>query len=313
MVVPGNNENEPLVSFVVNCYNGEQYLDRCLQSILKQQYSNWELIFWNNASTDRSKEIFNSYEDNRFKYFESEKKVSLGQARAWAVEECQGEYIAFLDVDDEWLPEKTKIQVERMIEENSVLSYGGIIEFYELTNRTKKLLPKHITGDCFQQNLLQFEIQMPTIMIKRETLIEKNLNFDKNIYASEEYCLCMQLIINERVSVINKPIAIYAVRRNSLTNKHIARWAYERRYTLNKIIESNPKIVEKYTREFKESFFRANYYEAEYLKYINRKKDAIKIMQPSMFFSLKYFAIYVLLNMPDYFWNYFQTVKYKRL
>ena len=68
---------EPLVSFIVNCYNGELYLKRCLDSILTQTYQNWELIFWDNASTDHSKEIFTSYGDKRFKYFNSDVKVSF--------------------------------------------------------------------------------------------------------------------------------------------------------------------------------------------------------------------------------------------
>ena len=52
--------NKPLVSIVVNCYNGEEYLDQCLKSIFYQTYKNWELIFWDNASTDNSFKIFNS-------------------------------------------------------------------------------------------------------------------------------------------------------------------------------------------------------------------------------------------------------------
>ena len=82
---------------------------------LNQTYSNWELIFWDNASTDKSEEIFKSYKNPRFKYFRSKENVSLGQARNWAVNECKGEYIAFLDVDDEWFPEKTTIQVNAML------------------------------------------------------------------------------------------------------------------------------------------------------------------------------------------------------
>ena len=120
--------NIPLVSFVVNCYNGELYLKNCISSILEQTYTNWEIIFWDNASTDNSAEIFNTYKDSRFKYFKSEVNVTLGQARAWAVNQCNGEYIAFLDVDDEWLPSKTEIQVTEMLKDDFVLSYTSMIE-----------------------------------------------------------------------------------------------------------------------------------------------------------------------------------------
>ena len=60
-----------LVSIIVNCYNGEKYLKKTLESIQKQIYKNWELIFWDNKSTDNSKDIFQSFSDPRFKYYYS--------------------------------------------------------------------------------------------------------------------------------------------------------------------------------------------------------------------------------------------------
>ena len=88
--------DKPLVSIIVNCYNGEKYLDQCLKSIFSQTYKNWEVIFWDNNSNDNSCKIFNSYNDNRLKYYKSKVNVSLGQARAWAVEKCAGKFISFL-------------------------------------------------------------------------------------------------------------------------------------------------------------------------------------------------------------------------
>ena len=65
-----------LISIIVNCYNGEKYLKQALESIQKQNYTNWELIFWDNQSTDNSKAIFDSFNESRFKYFYSEKFTS---------------------------------------------------------------------------------------------------------------------------------------------------------------------------------------------------------------------------------------------
>ena len=59
----------PLVSVIMNCYNGEKYLTDSLNSLLSQNYRNWELIFWDNISTDNSKKIFEGYNDKRFKYY----------------------------------------------------------------------------------------------------------------------------------------------------------------------------------------------------------------------------------------------------
>ena len=60
---------KPLISIIMNCFNGEEFLSKSLESIIKQTYANWELIFWDNQSSDRSYEIVNSLNDNRIKYF----------------------------------------------------------------------------------------------------------------------------------------------------------------------------------------------------------------------------------------------------
>ena len=62
---------EPLVSIIINCFNGEKYLEECLNSILSQEYTNYEVIFWDNFSKDNSKSIFLKIKDKRFKYFQT--------------------------------------------------------------------------------------------------------------------------------------------------------------------------------------------------------------------------------------------------
>ena len=58
--------NQPLISIIMNCYNGEKYLSESIKSVLSQTYQNWELIFWDNKSDDKSAEIFKIYKDKRF-------------------------------------------------------------------------------------------------------------------------------------------------------------------------------------------------------------------------------------------------------
>ena len=60
---------KPLVSVIINCFNGEKYLLEALDSVITQTYNNWEIIFWDNQSTDKSAEIFKSYKDSRLKYY----------------------------------------------------------------------------------------------------------------------------------------------------------------------------------------------------------------------------------------------------
>ena len=111
-----------LVSIIVNCHNGEKFLDQCIESIINQEYQNWEVIFWDNCSTDNSKKIFFKYmeKDNRFNYFYSEKLTNLSITRNLAISKSQGQFICFLDVDDYWKKNKIKQQLEFIEEKMQV-------------------------------------------------------------------------------------------------------------------------------------------------------------------------------------------------
>ena len=87
---------EPLVSIMMNCYNGEKYLREAIESVLAQTFQNWELIFWDNQSTDQSANIFKSYKDPRLKYFLSPEHTDLGGGRAKAFQHLKGEFIAMM-------------------------------------------------------------------------------------------------------------------------------------------------------------------------------------------------------------------------
>ena len=90
------------ISVIVNCFNGEKYLYKCLKSILDQKYQNFEIIFFDNFSTDKSLNIAKKIIDKRIKLFSSKKKLKLYEARNEAINNASGELIAFLDVDDWW-------------------------------------------------------------------------------------------------------------------------------------------------------------------------------------------------------------------
>ena len=95
-------KKKDLVSIVLNCFNGGEYLKEALISVQKQSYKNWELIFWDNRSEDNSKEIFNSFKNKKFKYFLSKKHTSLYAARNLAISKTRGKFVGFIDSDDIW-------------------------------------------------------------------------------------------------------------------------------------------------------------------------------------------------------------------
>ena len=106
---------KPLVSIIINCYNGETFLREAIDSVIAQTYENWELVFWDNQSTDSTREIVESYNNPKIKYFYAPDHTPLGEARNLAVEKANGEYINFLDADDVWSPNKLEEQVKLLV------------------------------------------------------------------------------------------------------------------------------------------------------------------------------------------------------
>jgi len=104
-------DSAPLVSVLMNCFNGEKYLREAIDSIINQTYKNWEIIFIDNCSIDNSAEIAESYKDERIKYYRTRKNIPLYAARNIAIDKCNGEYIGFLDCDDIWLEDKLEKQI----------------------------------------------------------------------------------------------------------------------------------------------------------------------------------------------------------
>ena len=100
--------HKPLISIVINCFNSDEYLKIAIDSAINQTYENWEIIFWDNQSTDESANIVKSYDDERINYFYAPVHTPLGGARNLAIEKAKGEWVCILDCDDIW--HKNKLQ-----------------------------------------------------------------------------------------------------------------------------------------------------------------------------------------------------------
>ena len=128
-----------LVSIIVNCYNGEKYLKKCLQSIISQTYENWEVIFMDNCSTDNSKKIFQSFNEKKFFYFTSEKLINLSKARNLAISKSNGNYICFLDTDDYWNNNKIYNQIRIFKSQDAALVFSNFIVHNNQNGKKKKI------------------------------------------------------------------------------------------------------------------------------------------------------------------------------
>ena len=122
------------ISVIVNCHNGEKYLNKCISSILNQKYKNIEIIFFDNFSSDSSKSILAKFKDDRIKYFFSNKKLFLYAARNEAIKVSSGEIIAFLDVDDWWNENYLSSRADVFDDNSYDYYYSNVSLFYEKNN-----------------------------------------------------------------------------------------------------------------------------------------------------------------------------------
>ena len=165
-----------LVSVLVNCYNSERYLHEAIASVVAQTYPHWELLFWDNQSTDGSAAIAQSFGDARIRYLRAPEHTTLGKARELAVREARGEFLAILDCDDVWYPEKLERQMalaQRMPEAGVLFSgYDIISSTGELRAQATRRAAAR-SGEVFEALLRQqFTVCWPTVVFRTTALRE---------------------------------------------------------------------------------------------------------------------------------------------
>ena len=187
-----------LVSIIINCHNGQEFLSRCIESVLSQDYQNWEIIFWDNCSSDNSKEIFHKYmlDDNRLNYFYSKDKTNLSDARNLALSKTKGQYVCFLDVDDYWKKNKILKQIESFNQENISLVFTN----FEIIDNSKKVKVsfKEKLNNTNITNLLlkKYLVGLSTIMFDKKNINYSTFNNDYHIIGDFDFVMKNSLSIN---------------------------------------------------------------------------------------------------------------------
>lgn len=143
----GIEREKDLVSIVMPSYNTASYIEKSVQSVINQTYTNWELIIVDDCSTDNTDEVLSKIHDERIRYFKNDKNSGAAVSRNKALREARGQWVAFLDSDDLWMPEKLEEQISFMKKNNYVFSYTNYEEIDNEGNKTgvKVTGPRKIT------------------------------------------------------------------------------------------------------------------------------------------------------------------------
>ena len=214
-------KKKPLVSIIINCHNGEKYLDKTIKSVLGQNYKHWEIIFFDNNSTDKSSFILKKYKDRRIKYFKSQKKHSLYKARNLAISKSKGELISFLDADDWWVKSKLNKQVKVFLKDQTIDVLYSNIYLYNEKQKTKKIYIKRKLnyGRVTQKLLDKFEISILSTVVKKN--IFNQIKFDNRYSIIGDFDFFVRLSLIKSIAAIQEPLAYYRVHDSNLTTNRI--------------------------------------------------------------------------------------------
>lgn len=236
----------------MNIRNGAAYLREAIDSVVAQTYSDWELIAWDDCSTDNSPAIIAAYHDSRIKYFRAAEPVSLGTARDRAIREAHGKWLAFLDQDDIWLPHKLEKQLLLAASEVGII-YGRTVVFYPDGRRrdydvAHEFLPLP-EGDVF--NLLFARacfIAMSSVMLTRRA-IEEIGGIPDTVNLVPDYYLYTAIARSYRARAVQEVVCLYRMHATNLSQERDPRLYMEPLTVVNQWAHCLPAELVSYRRK----------------------------------------------------------------
>lgn len=240
---------------IVPTYNCAHYLPDCLESLLFQTMSDFEIIVVDDASSDDTKRVIDKYLikfADRLKYLKNKNNVGRGEVRNYGIRAAKGEYITFLDADDVYLGDKLSVQAKYLDEHTA---FGGVsCQFY---NGNEKLEPQYIgkglpayfegiLGNQYQN----LETATPALMLRRR-IFEKIGLFDGKIMRGQDTDLIIRICREFRIGVISKPLYIYRRHEKNTGSFAVLMERTESNFRMcKKIIDSEPQERKGRARKF---------------------------------------------------------------
>jgi teichuronic acid biosynthesis glycosyltransferase TuaG len=209
-------KQENLVSIITPSYNSEKFISKTINSILNQTYNNWELLITDDCSTDETLNIIRSFQenDNRIKLFKLAANKGAGVARNNSIEKAKGRFIAFLDSDDQWKPNKLEIQIDFMLSNSLALTYSGYDVINENGIYLKNIRPPKVVN--FQKIISNNYIGCLTAVYDTKII---GKHYMPKIRRRQDWVLWINIIkIIRETKGIENSLAIYTDRKNSISD-----------------------------------------------------------------------------------------------
>jgi len=233
----------PLVSVIIPTYNRAGTVRRAIRSVLSQDYQNFEVLVVDDGSTDETPSLFGgNVEDGRLKFIRLERNVGGAQARNAGLALARGEFIAFLDSDDEWFPSKLTKQLERFRElpEEYGLVYCGLLLAHS-NRRPEREFVGNASGFFLEELLVQNLIgSMSCVMVKKRCL-EQLGGLDPLMKSCQDWDLYIRLMKICRFHVVGEPLVRYSINKED-------QWRISNR--TGSVLRGHLRLMEKYRHDY---------------------------------------------------------------
>lgn len=192
-----------LVSVIIPVYNRKKLITRAIKSVLSQTYKNFEIIIIDDASTDETKKVVVEFND--IILLDNKNKPGPAGARNTGIEFAKGKYLAFLDSDDYWAPDKLQKQITAMQKENIQFSFTGV-SFENYSGDNDFNIPEK--GFIFKELIQKSFICTSSVILKKEVTQKTGL-FDENIFGTEDLDLWLRVAFSFQALYIQEPLVTY--------------------------------------------------------------------------------------------------------
>ena len=254
-------EKNPKVSVIIPTYNSAQFIVETLESVFAQTYKNYEVIVVDDGSTDNTKEVLKPYMSKiRYIYKENGGPAS---ARNVGIKNARGEYIAFLDSDDLWLPEKLEKQVRYFEEHPQIyMVFADCIRFGEEVSNTPRNDTKYLISNDMFVNIWWYNIVPTSTVMVRKSCFEKVGFFDeaKELETTEDTEMWLRIARECEVGYLREVVTKYRVRMSGYSRSNI-----------NRAYNSAKLVIDKYWGDIKIRGYTRKFYDLKlhrhYLNY----------------------------------------------
>lgn len=219
---------DDLVSIIMPSFNTAKYIGKSINSVQAQTYANWELIIVDDCSTDNTNEVVSKYlKDVRIHYFKNQVNSGAAISRNKALREAKGRWVAFLDSDDLWLPDKLKIQLNFMMKNQCSFSYTQ----YEEIDENGRLLGARVSGPKKITKTGMFNYCWPGCLTVMYDAKKVGLIQIEDIKKNNDYAMWLKVIQKTDCFLLDKNLALYRKGRIGSVSTHsintMIKWHYK--------------------------------------------------------------------------------------